>query len=296
MIEWEAQPLLYQIHQIKRAEESLRTALAGTSTSATQVSSAVDLWARGDALAGSSASATQVSSAVDLWARGDALAGSSASATQVSSAMDLWARGDALAGSSASATQVSSAMDLWAWGDALAGSSASVAQAAEALVKFRNDLAHNVHWGALENPDEVIRQFAYMKDSSGLQETSIPQNHDSADLPSGSTKIAKGEAESSSGGAIPVAFEGDERLRPPLTGEKFMYLFLPKKDREALLGDLEEEYRSIILPKFGPRFARIWYWKQVLTSILPIVRCRIVALLKLLSLAKVLEWVSRMGR
>lgn len=56
----------------------------------------------------------------------------------------------------------------------------------------------------------------------------------------------------------------------PMAGEKLLYLILPKRDREHLPGDLEEEYRTKILPKFGPAYAKRWYWTQVVFSIGPI--------------------------
>jgi hypothetical protein len=55
--------------------------------------------------------------------------------------------------------------------------------------------------------------------------------------------------------------------RPPKFAEYLLY-FLPKKDREPLLGDLEEEYREIY-EKFGRRKAAFWYYCQVMMSFLP---------------------------
>lgn len=51
----------------------------------------------------------------------------------------------------------------------------------------------------------------------------------------------------------------------PGVAEKFLWL-LPKHIRDPLLGDLEENY-PITCQKFGWRYARFWYWWQVLTSI-----------------------------
>lgn len=47
--------------------------------------------------------------------------------------------------------------------------------------------------------------------------------------------------------------------------------FLPKKVREPLLGDLEEEYHEIH-KQFGGRPASLWFYKQVLTSLWPMLR------------------------
>ena len=58
---------------------------------------------------------------------------------------------------------------------------------------------------------------------------------------------------------------------PPKSAEFLLYLLLSHEDREALPGDLEEEYRTAILPKFGARRAVLWYWCQVIRSIWPVI-------------------------
>ncbi len=58
---------------------------------------------------------------------------------------------------------------------------------------------------------------------------------------------------------------------PPKSAEFLLYLLLSHEDREALPGDLEEEYRTAILPKFGARRAVLWYWCQVVRSIWPVI-------------------------
>ena len=63
--------------------------------------------------------------------------------------------------------------------------------------------------------------------------------------------------------------------RPPKAALGLIFLVFPKKYRDDLRGDLEEEYTTIVLPELGPSWAKLWYWKQVLTSIAPIVRPRI---------------------
>ena len=57
--------------------------------------------------------------------------------------------------------------------------------------------------------------------------------------------------------------------RPP-AGAQYLLLLLPKKYREALLGDLEEEYRTVVLPRYGSFWAKVYYWVQVLWSFLSI--------------------------
>ena len=78
----------------------------------------------------------------------------------------------------------------------------------------------------------------------------------------------------------------------PKYGERILYLLLSRKNREYVLGDLEEEYSDIVA-KFGPGFARVWYRKQVLASITPMIGQRIVGLLKVISLVKAFEWLVR---
>ena len=48
-------------------------------------------------------------------------------------------------------------------------------------------------------------------------------------------------------------------------------LFLPKKVREPLLGDLEEEYQEV-REQFGKCSANFWFYKQVLTSLWPMLQ------------------------
>lgn len=54
----------------------------------------------------------------------------------------------------------------------------------------------------------------------------------------------------------------------PSTAKFLLYLFLPKKIGEPLLGDLEEEYREL-QQKFGTGPAQIWFYKQVLAACWP---------------------------
>jgi hypothetical protein len=59
--------------------------------------------------------------------------------------------------------------------------------------------------------------------------------------------------------------------RPPRFAEYLLYFFMSPKDCESMCGDLEQEYTTLILPKFGHRAAQLWYWKQVAVSVGPIV-------------------------
>jgi hypothetical protein len=55
----------------------------------------------------------------------------------------------------------------------------------------------------------------------------------------------------------------------PSKSARFVPLLMPKTNREYLLGDIEEEYWTKVLPLYGARKARLWYWKQVVVSLLP---------------------------
>jgi hypothetical protein len=63
---------------------------------------------------------------------------------------------------------------------------------------------------------------------------------------------------------------GSRLDHPPLNAEFLFYLFMKPKDCDAIVGDLEERYRSI-RKKFGVRRANFWYWSQTIRSVGPIV-------------------------
>jgi DNA-binding CsgD family transcriptional regulator len=63
----------------------------------------------------------------------------------------------------------------------------------------------------------------------------------------------------------------NEEVGKPPEFARFLLLLVPKKYRENLLGDMDEEFSTIILPQYGARKARLWYWWQLIASIAPIV-------------------------
>jgi hypothetical protein len=76
----------------------------------------------------------------------------------------------------------------------------------------------------------------------------------------------------SSVATLPAATSMSGRASPDQRPPRFAaYLlrFLPKEQRDALLGDLEEEYREIYA-QHGRRQAWFWYWCQALTSFGPL--------------------------
>jgi len=66
-----------------------------------------------------------------------------------------------------------------------------------------------------------------------------------------------------------VADSGKLAISPP-TSAKFILLLIPRRYREHLVGDLEEEYNTIVLPEYGARKARNWYWWHVVISVGPL--------------------------
>lgn len=70
-------------------------------------------------------------------------------------------------------------------------------------------------------------------------------------------------------------FEGSRQFAPvgefPRFTEHLLYLALSKHEREAIVGDLLEEY-SEIRARFGPQKANFWFYRQVFSSMLPLIR------------------------
>ena len=60
----------------------------------------------------------------------------------------------------------------------------------------------------------------------------------------------------------------------PPHGVHLLLRLIPRKNREHLLGDLEEEYTTIVLPEYQKNRARLWYWWQAATSVASLLRAR----------------------
>jgi putative ABC transport system permease protein len=54
---------------------------------------------------------------------------------------------------------------------------------------------------------------------------------------------------------------------PPRFAEALLRLFLSSEDAEAIGGDLEETFRTTVVPRAGIRAARFWYWRQTFSII-----------------------------
>jgi hypothetical protein len=86
-------------------------------------------------------------------------------------------------------------------------------------------------------------------------------------------------------GALATWFPNEQSLRPPMTAEYILHLLLPKKDREACIGDLIEEYRDIY-ERFGKLRADFWFSTQVVLSTWPLLRRLILRIAILLLLGR----------
>jgi predicted permease len=64
-------------------------------------------------------------------------------------------------------------------------------------------------------------------------------------------------------------------MNPPGIARLLLRLLLPKADRRVLIGDLDEELRRDIAPARGAVAARLWYWRQVLSSVPYAVQLRV---------------------
>jgi len=53
----------------------------------------------------------------------------------------------------------------------------------------------------------------------------------------------------------------------PPHGAQLLLLLISTKNREHLLGDMEEEYTTIVLPEYGRSRAWFWYWWQAAISV-----------------------------
>ncbi len=94
----------------------------------------------------------------------------------------------------------------------------------------------------------------------------------------------------SDGNASISRYAGEENA-PPKRAEMLLHFGLPKRDRECMIGDLEEEYRTVILPKYGPRVAARWYWWQAVRSVVAASGGRVRVWLSFGGLARAAGWI-----
>ncbi len=55
--------------------------------------------------------------------------------------------------------------------------------------------------------------------------------------------------------------------KPPKTAERLLLRLLPEQVRDNVSGDLSEMFSLAIVPSCGIFRARLWYWRQVVSSI-----------------------------
>lgn len=68
---------------------------------------------------------------------------------------------------------------------------------------------------------------------------------------------------------VQIAF-ANRSEHPPVHAAFLFYFFLDAETCDALVGDLEERYK-LICTKFGHGRANLWYWKEALRSVAPVV-------------------------
>jgi len=59
---------------------------------------------------------------------------------------------------------------------------------------------------------------------------------------------------------------GTQHDAPPRS-VRFVLLLIPKRNREYLVGDLDEEFNTVILPQYSRFVAKCWYFEQVMLAI-----------------------------
>ena len=109
---------------------------------------------------------------------------------------------------------------------------------------------------------------------AAIQMAGIPEAKNSIAANKAASMIALDHSVEPSDERVPPA------VVPPLYAHFLIYLLLPKKQRDGLLGDLNEEYPEVYAT-FGPRLAGIWYWKNVLFSFGPLL---------VQSVARLVQW------
>lgn len=82
--------------------------------------------------------------------------------------------------------------------------------------------------------------------------------------------------------------ESNKSHTPPQFGERILIHLLTKEECITIPGDLAEEYAEIAA-RHGERYAKLWYYKQLAASALPLIR----KVFRWGLLASVGEWIRR---
>lgn len=57
---------------------------------------------------------------------------------------------------------------------------------------------------------------------------------------------------------------------PPRWAEQLLQLLLKHRDRDAIIGDLREEYHEVVVPTRGRVGAQLWYMRQIVSFVDPV--------------------------
>jgi hypothetical protein len=87
-----------------------------------------------------------------------------------------------------------------------------------------------------------------------------------------------------------------DSAHPPKGPQRLLYWFLPLDCQEELIGDLDQKYRTKLLPEYGCREADLWYWWQAIRSIVPLLRRTLLRWSLFAGLVKAAGWMwERIG-
>jgi hypothetical protein len=106
-----------------------------------------------------------------------------------------------------------------------------------------------------------------------------------------------------SGQIFTVYFRGDDPEvqaltppPPPRHAERLLNYVLPRARREEILGDLEEDYYTKWVPKYGFQEARRLYWSDAIRSIAPMLWSGVKGSGIIAAILGVAEWLrDRLG-
>jgi hypothetical protein len=78
-----------------------------------------------------------------------------------------------------------------------------------------------------------------------------------------------------------------------MSADRLLLFIIPRDRSEFILGDLEEIFTSVVVPKYGIRYARVWYWGQVVVEGLSGVRQHLINIAGLATLTKIIDWILK---
>lgn len=92
----------------------------------------------------------------------------------------------------------------------------------------------------------------------------------------------------------PAAQETPEpQPSPPLNAEFLLQMFVRREDREHVIGCMEEDFRTRVLPRYGYWRAIAWYWWEVTWTVLYYVWDHARRLVGFGLLAKAADWIFK---